>query len=176
MYSSPRLGSLRIEASAEVVQWSGAILESCVPMKGNENVLASPSGLSTGSESFSPLPANDGKGGTHRVFMMELRPMTGDAVPGPLAFFALRQQHGVRARRCHRADGIAHATGLLRRSGCLPAEPYPPQQRLQTTDNARRSQEARQWPLACCSMLLAQSEKCRGLGRSPKESQVDKLE
>lgn len=63
----------------------------------------------------------------------ESQSMPGDAVPGPLAFFALRQQHGIEARRCHRTDGIAHATGLLRRSGCLPAEPYPPQQHTEAT-------------------------------------------
>jgi hypothetical protein len=49
--------------------------------------------------------------------------MIGDAVPGPPAFFAFHQQHGSRARRHRPGDNDAHATGLPRRSGCLPAEP-----------------------------------------------------
>jgi hypothetical protein len=101
------------------------------------------SDASTESEFFAPLPANYKKGKTRYVFVMELQPMTGDSVPGPLAFFALRQQHGMKARRCRRADSIAHATGLLRRSGCLPAEPYPPQQCVEITRNGHQQQEAR---------------------------------
>ena len=73
-------------------------------------------------------------------FLMEPQPTTGDAVPGPLAFFALRQQHGMKARRWHHADGTGHATGLPRGSGCLPAEPYPPQQYIQTIGNVCRRQ------------------------------------
>ena len=72
---------------------------------------------------------------------------TGDAVPGPLAFFAFRQQHDKGARRRHEADRTARIrqlpgvwggdSGICDISGV----------RL---------------------MLLAQGEKCRGLGQSPK--------
>jgi len=135
MYSSPCLGPLRIGGSVEVVRWSGAILESYVPMKGNGNVSASQSGLSTVSESFSSLPANSGKNRAHRVFMMELRPTTGDAVPGPLAFFALRQQHDkacfARAAsdpdcyeaRATRPGSLFHAIGAKRKMPGFGAEP-----------------------------------------------------
>ena len=76
-----------------------------------------------------------------------LRSTTGDAVPEPLAFCALGQQHNKETRRCYRGDGIAHAT----------AHP----------GYCRRSSEARN-KLAAILMPLAQSEKCRGLGQSPK--------
>ena len=94
-------------------------------MADSKEMLTTLSGVSTESEGVGPMP--------------------GDAVPEPLAFCALGQQHNKGTRRCHRCDGIAHATGLLRRSGCLPAEPYPPQQRIQATAEGLRKQET-SWP------------------------------
>jgi hypothetical protein len=104
-----------------------------IEMADSKELLTKMSDTSTEREFFSPMPPNYKKGKTRYVFVMEWQARAGDAVPGPLAFFALHQQHGMRTRRCHHADGIAHATGLLRRSGCLPAEPYPPQQCTQAT-------------------------------------------
>src|SRR4030042_758410 len=93
--------------------------------------------------------------GAHPVlayFRPEQLAMTGDAVPGPLAFVALSQKHDMRKRRCRRDDGIAHATGLLWRSGCLPAAPlrqaqgrlYPPQQQVQAISRTCRGQVAKE--------------------------------
>jgi hypothetical protein len=75
---------------------------------------------------------------------------TGDAVPGPLAFHAFRQQHG----------GIAPATGLPWRSGCLPAEPHPPRQRLRYTSNCCGWQETRAVCLSFgCMSVVARPQK-----------------
>jgi len=68
---------------------------------------------------------------------------------GP-AFFAFRRQHDPKARRCLHNDGIAHAAGLLRRSGCSPAEPYPRQQRNPRPCNPYRQQETSRPSLSCC--------------------------
>jgi len=89
----------------------------------------------------------------------------------------------------HRADGIAHATGLLPSrnagsrpgTGCLPAEQgsqtrriafgvpaYPPQQRLQTTDSVRRRQGARQ-TLLLCYHAIGPKRKMPGFGAEPQE-------
>ncbi len=145
-----------------------------------KGLLASISDALTESRFFAPMPANHKKGKTRYVFVMEWQPMPGDAVPEPLAFFALRQQHGVRARRCHHADGIAHATGLLPSrnaglrpgAGCLPAEPYPPQQRLQITHSGCCQQEAGRARPSC---YWPKAKNAGVWGRAPRSPWVDKL-
>ena len=44
-----------------------------------------------------------------------------------------------RKRRC--SKDIAYAPGPLRRSGCLPAEPYPPQWHIQLNNDVHIRQE-----------------------------------
>ena len=76
--------------------------------------------------------------------------MTGDAVPEPLAFFALRQQHENRT-----ADSLHRVTGRAK----TPMKPAETRSRRQSV------------PVVLLSILmpLAQCAKCRGMGgRAPK--------
>jgi hypothetical protein len=85
-----------------------------------------------------------------RTSVVAQRPTTGDAVPGPLAFCALRQQHG-------------NGGGASIRRMALPVT-YA-EKRPANTDTGRRAFHR---SAASGFMPLAQSEKCRGAGgRAP---------
>jgi hypothetical protein len=135
---------------------------------------------------------------TFSYFLVRSQSMAGDAVPGPLAFFALRQQHGVRARPGRAAAlraGASMPTASPMPLDCCPPATRAPgpgrgacrQSRVPKRDASRlgsrpilRSTDSRlptmlgvgkgRGKCSCHAiMLLAQSEECRGLGRSPKK-------
>jgi hypothetical protein len=66
----------------------------------------------------------------------------GDAVPKPLGFSALGQKHDNKDKATWMLHRVAHAPGSLRRSGCFPAEPYPPQRRIYPTQGCTRRARA----------------------------------